>query len=83
MDRLFAAFYDSVYLCPQNRRSLTALARGLTVEAGGSGLRVFASRLPHLGAEPVVEPDWQAGAWASAFFWRRAESGGAGTIEHR
>src|ERR1019366_7724715 len=35
-------------------------AHGLTVEAGGGGLRVFADRLPHLGAEAVVEPGQQA-----------------------
>ena len=35
-------------------------AHGLTVEAGGGGLRVFANGLPHLGAEAVVEPGQQA-----------------------
>ena len=35
-------------------------ADGLAVETGGGGLRVFAAGLPHLGAEPVVEPGEQA-----------------------
>ena len=35
-------------------------AHGLTVEAGSGGWRVFASGLPHFGAEAVVEPGQQA-----------------------
>ena len=37
-------------------------AHGLTGEAGGGGLRVLASGLPHFGAEAVIEPGQQTRA---------------------